>query len=72
MPERFSKANQQASNGTGNGNYPFYENDEIVISGISGRLPESDSIAEFKENLFSGVDCITDDERRWPSGINII
>lgn len=42
--------------------------DEIVISGISGRFPESNSIAEFKENLFSGVDMVNDDPRRWPAG----
>lgn len=39
----------------------------IVISGISGRFPESNSIAEFRENLFSGVDMVNDDPRRWPS-----
>jgi fatty acid synthase len=42
--------------------------DDVVISGLSGRLPESDNIEEFKEQLFSGIDLITDDERRWPSG----
>ncbi|KAJ8972225.1 hypothetical protein NQ314_000286 [Rhamnusium bicolor] len=44
-------------------------NDDIVISGISGRLPESNSIEEFKQQLFDGVDLVTDDERRWPSGL---
>ncbi|RZC35992.1 fatty acid synthase [Asbolus verrucosus] len=43
--------------------------DDIVISGISGRLPESDNIEEFKQQLFDGVDLVTDDERRWPSGL---
>lgn len=43
--------------------------DDIVISGISGRLPESNSIEEFKQQLFDGVDLVTDDERRWPSGL---
>ena len=43
--------------------------DDVVISGFSGRLPESDSIEEFKKNLYDGVDMITDDERRWPSGM---
>lgn len=42
--------------------------DEIVITGLSGRLPESSTIEEFKEQLLAGVDLITDDERRWPSG----
>lgn len=68
MPARFPEASQQATNGTMNGNSSYSGNDEIVISGISGRLPESNSIAELKENLFAGIDLVTDDERRWPSG----
>lgn len=68
MPARFPEASQQASNGALNGNSAYSGNDEIVISGISGRLPESNSIAELQENLFAGLDLVTDDERRWPSG----
>ncbi|KAL1517282.1 hypothetical protein ABEB36_001067 [Hypothenemus hampei] len=44
-------------------------NDDVVITGISGRLPESNTIEEFKQQLFDGVDLVTDDERRWPSGL---
>ncbi|KAL2077918.1 hypothetical protein ACEWY4_025603 [Coilia grayii] len=43
--------------------------EEVVIAGISGRLPESNNLAEFWENLFNGVDMVTDDDRRWKSGI---
>lgn len=43
--------------------------DEIVISGFSGRLPESSNIQEFKENLFNGVDMVNDEPRRWPKGL---
>lgn len=43
--------------------------DDVVISGMSGRLPESNSVAEFEKNLYDGVDMVTDDERRWPAGI---
>lgn len=43
--------------------------DDIVVSGISGRLPESSNIDEFRNNLFNGVDMVTDDQRRWPSGL---
>lgn len=68
MPATFPGANQQASGGLVNGNSPYSGNDEIVISGISGRLPESNSIAEFRENLFAGLDLVTDDDRRWPAG----
>jgi len=41
---------------------------EVVISGLSGRLPESDNIAEFREHLINGDDMITDDGRRWEPG----
>ena len=29
--------------------------EEIVISGMSGLFPKSDSVLEFKENLYNGV-----------------
>jgi len=41
---------------------------EVVVSGLSGRLPESDNIAEFREHLINGDDMITDDDRRWEPG----
>ncbi|CAG7826501.1 unnamed protein product [Allacma fusca] len=44
--------------------------DEIAISGISARLPESDNLQEFQDNLFQGVDMITDDGRRWSPGLH--
>lgn len=69
MPATFTESSQQRV--VVNGNSTYTANDEIVISGISGRLPESNSIAEFKENLFAGVDLVTDDDRRWPSGKTI-
>ena len=47
---------------------PTQEKDEIVISGISGRYPESDNIKEFWENLVTGADILTADDRRWPVG----
>lgn len=43
--------------------------DEIVISGFSGRLPESSTIEEFKSNLFDGIDMVNDEPRRWPDGL---
>lgn len=43
--------------------------EEIVVAGISGRLPESDNLEEFWQNLFNGVDMVTEDERRWKPGI---
>ncbi|XP_031636808.1 fatty acid synthase-like [Contarinia nasturtii] len=43
--------------------------DEIVITGMSGRLPESSTIEEFRDNLFNGVDMVNDEPRRWPAGL---
>lgn len=42
---------------------------EVVISGFSGRLPESSTIEEFKYNLFNGIDMVNDDPKRWPNGL---
>jgi len=42
---------------------------EVVISGLSGRFPESDNIAEFREHLINGDDMVTEDDRRWEPGI---
>lgn len=41
---------------------------EVVISGISGRYPESNDIEEFKENLFAARNLISKDNSRWPVG----
>lgn len=46
----------------------FDVTEDIVISGISGRFPESDNIDELKHNLFNHVDMISADDRRWPQG----
>lgn len=43
--------------------------DDVVISGISCRLPESDNIEEFRQHLINKDDMVTDDERRWSKGI---
>jgi fatty acid synthase len=39
--------------------------EEVVSSGMSGRLPDSRNIHEFRDNLFSKTDMVSDDERRW-------
>lgn len=41
---------------------------EIVISGVSGRFPSSNSVTEFKDNLFNKVDMVTADDTRFPAG----
>ena len=43
-------------------------NGDVVIGGISCRLPESDNMAEFRDNLMNGVDMVTEDNRRWEPG----
>ncbi|XP_070498587.1 fatty acid synthase-like [Chironomus tepperi] len=42
----------------------FNDND-IVISGISGRFPNSNNLREFSHNLFNKIDMVDDDESRW-------
>ncbi|XP_053376816.1 fatty acid synthase-like [Mercenaria mercenaria] len=43
--------------------------EEVVISGVSCRLPQSDNMEEFKENLLGGVDMVTEDDSRWTPGL---
>ncbi|NWX54169.1 FAS synthase, partial [Promerops cafer] len=43
--------------------------EDVVIAGIAGRLPESENLEEFWENLLNGVDMVTEDDRRWKPGI---
>lgn len=44
------------------------KDDDIVITGISARLPESENMAEFREHLINEDDMITADDRRWETG----
>uniref|UniRef100_H2Y3E5 Fatty acid synthase n=1 Tax=Ciona intestinalis TaxID=7719 RepID=H2Y3E5_CIOIN len=43
--------------------------ESIVISGISGRFPESENVEEFWTNLLNKVDLVTEDDRRWKPGL---
>jgi fatty acid synthase len=47
------------------------KNEDIVISGMGGRFPESDTVDEFAQNLYNKVDMIVEDDRRWPTGQSI-
>lgn len=38
---------------------------DIVISGISGRFPNSNNLLEFSRNLYNKIDMVDDDESRW-------
>ncbi|XP_014487712.1 PREDICTED: fatty acid synthase-like [Dinoponera quadriceps] len=42
--------------------------EEIVISGISGRFPNSDNMKQLEENLLNKMDLGSDDCRRWSNG----
>jgi len=39
--------------------------DDVVISGISGRFPNSNNLHDFAANLYNKIDMVDDDERRW-------
>nr|AAC50259.1 encodes region of fatty acid synthase activity; FAS; multifunctional protein [Homo sapiens] len=43
--------------------------EEVVIAGMFGKLPESENLQEFWDNLIGGVDMVTDDDRRWKAGL---
>lgn len=41
---------------------------KVVISGISGRFPDSDNVDIFKDKLYNGYNFVTTDNRKWPIG----
>ena len=45
-----------------------FEDDEIVIAGISGRFPDCDNLKEFWDRLLNGDMLVTRDNRRWDPG----
>lgn len=45
--------------------YALSPDDEICITGISGRFPSSANMHEFADNLYNKVDMVNDDEIRW-------
>lgn len=42
--------------------------EEVVVSGVSCRMPESDNMQEFRDNLMNHVDMVTEDNKRWEPG----
>lgn len=59
------------SNGSMNssGEVPFWrDQEEIVITGISGRFPRCENVQEFGDLLLAGEDLVTEDSLRWPPG----
>ncbi|CAJ0579052.1 unnamed protein product, partial [Mesorhabditis spiculigera] len=52
-----------------NGETPYWHGQEdIVISGVSGRFPQSENVKEFGDKLLAGEDLVTEDDSRWPPG----
>ena len=47
----------------------FVYDGEVAITGISGRLPESNNIQEFRDHLMNKEDMVTADDRRWAVGM---
>lgn len=46
----------------------YYNDDDVVISGMSGRFPHCDTFEEFERKLFDGADILADGQSRWPDG----
>lgn len=72
MPARFEDVTTENRRGVPLdllGNESAHSHNDVAITGFSGRLPESSTIEEFKQNLFEGVDMVNDDPRRWPKGL---
>ena len=40
---------------------------DVVITGMSGRFPESDSVSELAYNLYNGID-IASHQKHWDTG----
>lgn len=42
-----------------------FNDDPIIVSGISGRFPKAKNVSEFAKNLYNCVDMTDTDESRW-------
>jgi len=42
--------------------------EEIVLSGIAGRFPNSNNMNHLRENLFNKIDLVRADHNRWEKG----
>ena len=59
---------QNGHNGAGTGLPQYVYNGEVAISGISGKMPESENLQEFRDHLMNKEDMVTSDNRRWDVG----
>ncbi len=59
------------TDGSGEPLYPAPRSvEDVVVAGVSCRLPEAESPEEFWQHLITGKDMVTEDDRRWPPGVN--
>ncbi|XP_050299399.1 fatty acid synthase-like [Anthonomus grandis grandis] len=42
--------------------------EEVVISGLSGKYPDSEDVHQFRDHLFNKFDMVSCDNRRWEPG----
>lgn len=42
--------------------------ENVVLTGISCRLPQAENMQEFRDNLMNGIDMVTEDDTRWTPG----
>nr|CAD2209110.1 unnamed protein product [Meloidogyne enterolobii] len=70
MPSGTDDNSAGPASDTGNPQRPFWrDQEEIVISGVSGRFPRSDDMEQFGDLLMAGEDLVTEDDLRWPPGL---
>uniref|UniRef100_A0A2H8TY64 Fatty acid synthase n=1 Tax=Melanaphis sacchari TaxID=742174 RepID=A0A2H8TY64_9HEMI len=46
-----------------------FQPEDIVVTGLSGRFPECDSIDEMRQKLYAGEDMVNAEPTRWPTGL---
>ncbi|KJH41745.1 acyl transferase domain protein [Dictyocaulus viviparus] len=66
--ERVSDNSQSGESMSSNDQPWWKDQEEIVISGVSGRFPRCENVDEFGDLLLQGEDLVTEDDLRWPPG----
>lgn len=67
-PETYAMAPNVEASADGSSPPKCYNDDDVVISGMSGRFPHCDTFEDFERKLFAGADILTDGQSRWPDG----
>ncbi|CAI2347157.1 unnamed protein product [Caenorhabditis sp. 36 PRJEB53466] len=66
--EQVSDNSQTSENMDSASTLYWQKQENIVISGVSGRFPRCDNVKEFGDLLMAGEDLVTEDDLRWPPG----